>query len=406
MRKDNRGMTLIELLVAIAMLGVVISPFLKTFTMSARQNHKARETLRATTVAQNLMEGLEAFSLEDVCNQVNKNTGPNSMLYRPYGYEEHVELGVKLADNIIEKSGNGLSGEDYVFSNTSSNKYEIGIKGIEEDGKFYDAKVLLDASCYPAYNENDEVEVEVEVMNEASDVIFTLSQEEEKEILEKLGQSDWSKIKRTFFITINKENGNVPKENRKITIKVTYTDTTGNKTIEGNSLTKTVGNLKNVYVFYYPNYSSIGTNVLDVFEVNFKRESFFNLNLIKEKYKDNISRDDSKYAASLSVKDTNNHSQGTVARITLRTNIPEDLYGNGGPYEYALQSKYAYANEQTPEEVKRLLNYNGNLPQTLGKKKSITNVIYETTVQVFPEGTYPDQFDSTEPLAELSNKNR
>ena len=398
MRKDNKGMTLIELLVAIAMLGVVISPFLKTFTISARQNNKARETFRGTTVAQNLMEGLEAFSLEEVCNQVNKNTGPNSMLYRPNGYVEHREIGE-------EKSGNGLSGNEYVFQNTPSNTYEIGIKGIEEDGKLYDAKILLDASGYPAYNET--VEVEVEVMNEATDVIFVLSQEEEKEILEEWGKSDWSKIKRVFSVVVNKENGNVPKENRQITVKVTYVDTTkNNRTREGKSLTKTVGNLKNIYIFYYPNYQSIASNVLDVFEVDFKRESYFNLNLVKEKYDSNDGKDDSQYATSLQVKDTNSKQDGTVARITLRTNIPEDLYGNGGPYENALTSKYAFANDQIPEEVRRLLNYNGNLPQTLGKKKSTTNAIYETTVQVFPAGTYPNQYDSTEPLAELSNKNR
>ena len=148
MKKDNRGMTLIELLVAITMLAVVISPFLKTFTISARQNNKARETFRATTVAQNLMEGLKAFTLEDICKQVNKNSGPNSMLYRPNGYQDHAEIGA-------EKSGNGSIGDAYVFENTASNIYEIGIQGIEEDGKLYDAKVLLDASGYSSINQEE-----------------------------------------------------------------------------------------------------------------------------------------------------------------------------------------------------------------------------------------------------------
>ena len=110
--------------------------------------------------------------------------------------------------------------------------------------------------------------------------------------------------------------------------------------------------------------------------------------------------------SALHVKDTNNMSDGRVARITLRTNIVEDLYNNASPYENALICSYKYAGDQDAPEVKRLLNYNGNLPQSLGGKKNKTNAIYDTTVQVFPEGTYPDHFDDTNPLAELSNKTR
>ena len=113
MRKDNKGMTLIELLVAIAMLGVVVSPFLKTFTISARQNNKARETFRATTVAQNLMEGLRAFSLEEICTQVNNDVA-NTKLYMPNGYRDHKEL----ENNAGEKSGEIKDGK-YIFPSSS-----------------------------------------------------------------------------------------------------------------------------------------------------------------------------------------------------------------------------------------------------------------------------------------------
>lgn len=405
MRKDNKGMTLIELLVAIAMLGVVVSPFLKTFTISARQNNKARETFRATTVAQNLMEGLRAFSLEEICTQVNNDVA-NTKLYMPNGYRDHKEL----ENNAGEKSGEIKDGK-YIFKSTDSNEYELGICGIEEDGKIYDARILLDASSYPLINEND-AEIEVDTMNEATDIIFDLSQNEETEALKEWEPLDWSKIERTFDIIVDKDNGNnngkgnASKQNREVTIEVSYRNIETNKTVKGKSLTKTVAELKNVYIYYFPNYKSSALNILDKFEVRFARESFWNLNIIKQNYNDGISRTDSTYVASLHVKDTNNMSEGRVARITLRTNIVEDLYNNADPYENALICSYKYAGEQDAPEVKRLLNYNGNLPQSLGGKKNKTNAIYDTTVQVFPEGTYPGHFDDTNPLAELSNKTR
>ena len=393
MRKDNRGMTLIELLVAITMLGVVISPFLKTFTMSARQNNKARETLRATTVAQNLMEGLEAFSLEDVCNQVNKNTGPNSMLYRPHGYEEHAELGVKLADNIIEKSGNGLSGEDYVFANTSSNKYEIGIKGIEEDGKKYDAKIFLDASGYPEYNEV--TSFEVDVMNEATDVIFSLEEQDDKDVLTEKTSWNWANIKRTFKISVIKQNDKKP-----ITISITVEYTNGNTNeTSSKKLNVSKEELNNLYIMYYPNYHSTASNVLDVFDVDFKADVDFNLFLVKQRYTD--TKDESSYCASLSVKDTNPKNE-LVQRITLRTNILENLYvANTELNTNALKCDYKFHGADKSNE---LLGFRSEgIPQGLSGKKERVNAVYKTKVEVYPEGTYPDHFDTTESLAVLSN---
>ena len=68
---DNRGMTLVELLVAIVLLAIVVVPLLHTFVSSARANQKARERLRLTTAAQDIMEGLKADSIEELAYQFN-----------------------------------------------------------------------------------------------------------------------------------------------------------------------------------------------------------------------------------------------------------------------------------------------------------------------------------------------
>ncbi len=65
-KQDNRGFSLIELLVAVVIMAVVIVPLLRGFLSSYRVNNKSRNVLRATTLAQNEMEIFEKEKLEDL----------------------------------------------------------------------------------------------------------------------------------------------------------------------------------------------------------------------------------------------------------------------------------------------------------------------------------------------------
>lgn len=65
-KTDNRGLSLIELLIAVTILGIIIVPVLHSFVTSYRVNAKSRETLRATTLAQNEMEIFEKEKMEDL----------------------------------------------------------------------------------------------------------------------------------------------------------------------------------------------------------------------------------------------------------------------------------------------------------------------------------------------------
>ncbi|MFT3983975.1 MAG: type II secretion system protein [Lachnospiraceae bacterium] len=74
-RIDDRGMTLVELLVAIVILAIIVVPLLHTFLSSARANQQARRLLRVTTAAQDIMEGLKADSIEELAYQFNYPAG-------------------------------------------------------------------------------------------------------------------------------------------------------------------------------------------------------------------------------------------------------------------------------------------------------------------------------------------
>lgn len=81
MRKmDDKGFSLVELLIAVCILGIIVVPLLNSFLSSYRMNARSRQTLRATTLAQNEMEIFEKESIEDLCSLdefvYNSSTNP------------------------------------------------------------------------------------------------------------------------------------------------------------------------------------------------------------------------------------------------------------------------------------------------------------------------------------------
>lgn len=67
----NAGFSLVELLIAITILAIIVIPLLNVFLTSNRLNIKSRQTLRATTMAQDIMEGLKAYNIEELKTQFN-----------------------------------------------------------------------------------------------------------------------------------------------------------------------------------------------------------------------------------------------------------------------------------------------------------------------------------------------
>lgn len=63
---DNRGLSLIEILMAIAILAIIIVPVFGSFITAARVNRDARRVMAATNTAQTILEGFADKSYEDV----------------------------------------------------------------------------------------------------------------------------------------------------------------------------------------------------------------------------------------------------------------------------------------------------------------------------------------------------
>lgn len=63
---NNDGFSLVELLIAIVILSIIVVPLLHSFVTAARTNAKARDTMRTTAIAEDVMENFEAYSLEEL----------------------------------------------------------------------------------------------------------------------------------------------------------------------------------------------------------------------------------------------------------------------------------------------------------------------------------------------------
>lgn len=120
LKLNDKGLSLVEILVAVAILAIILVPLLNTFVMADKANSKAEKMQTETLVAQNILERLKGKSLEDIADDLN--------------YE-----------GIIDD--NATSEEAYVFE----------IKDISYQGYNFDAKITLDPG---PYNEAKDTEVD------------------------------------------------------------------------------------------------------------------------------------------------------------------------------------------------------------------------------------------------------
>lgn len=73
-KMNNQGITLIEILVAIAIVAIVSIPFLNSFATGMRINNKAKYTADAQAAAQSMVESLKTMSMEEIIT--NYGDGP------------------------------------------------------------------------------------------------------------------------------------------------------------------------------------------------------------------------------------------------------------------------------------------------------------------------------------------
>lgn len=130
---SNAGFSLVELLIAVTILSIIVIPLMHLFLSSARLNVKSRQTLRATTVAQDIMEGLKAYDVDELQQQFNH---PQDGFY--VLDDEMVKGSIKEETNREEDSAGAAIEGLYYFS----------MSDVTMQGTQYDALIKVDARGY------------------------------------------------------------------------------------------------------------------------------------------------------------------------------------------------------------------------------------------------------------------
>lgn len=134
--KSNKGFTLVEVLIAIAILAIIVVPLLRAFVVSANTNAKARRTMRATTLAQNVIEELKAYSLDESAEQyLGRKTGNHVIDDAKESYET-----VKYADGVhsavtIDDEGNIVGRVD--------GQYDFVLQEVVQEHAEFDVEIQI-----------------------------------------------------------------------------------------------------------------------------------------------------------------------------------------------------------------------------------------------------------------------
>ena len=96
-KKNNKGFTLLEVLVAMVILTIICVPLLRSMATSAQTNAKAKIQSRCTMASENVMEQIRNMSVEDIYNTCSGL--PNFSPVTPSGVEEDIHF--DIVDNSV-----------------------------------------------------------------------------------------------------------------------------------------------------------------------------------------------------------------------------------------------------------------------------------------------------------------
>ena len=427
--RRNAGMSMIEIIIAVAIFAITAAVLLQAFVISGRINRKSGTYLEATTVAQNIMEEIKAKSFEEVSLAFNypvdsvKNTTRLTFLNSQRSRIETGSLGIsevirttdkadssrssydpvvryredldesKVTASVISKDG----GKTYEFnprtSGENASKYYFELTNIENDKESFDALVTFDGSKTSGYKKKTSTNTEtgkndyempnISKIDSKTNALLIEEQDVNKDNLAQqmtqwfnssfTGKTEaeiqiirddiYTHSVKTLTIRVEENSGTVKavasrtldpwkwiNENYSQYLNSEYqTDAKQKENIidtgETTFYSSDAGeNLKNIFVFYYPNYNSTSSvNPYD--QIIFDNSINYELNLYVSKQADEDGTDteskpthdqESRYRMALTIKEnpaergkTNwNTNPGLYRAVTkLRTNLDYDISG-------------------------------------------------------------------------------
>lgn len=215
--KKNKGFSLVEVLVAMAVLAAISIPLIRSFVLSANVNKNAKRLQNATDIAQDISEYFTEISLHDLHESYKDNTD--------------------IRENYLFDADKGI----VVFQNIGNTKDSDGVPYYEgEDKEDFYVTVVLDANEYSDVSSGGIKDINEYLAPELGDLFsvdtvtafsqFTKYDGRIKTALKRAyadipSDIEYSDIQKTVDINIEQEQSTVaaPKVHYTFSITVTYT---------------------------------------------------------------------------------------------------------------------------------------------------------------------------------------
>lgn len=310
---NNKGLSLVEVMVGIVILAIVTGPLLSSFVSAMRYNQRAKERQRTTTAAQSIMEGFKAYDIEELCWQFSNDPA------HPFRVIANLDssTGAVSEEALSDRGDDGVPDTSIVMQVDGTFAFEPAVDGhyafvmqnisfkIDESdvAKLYDARVevrpkapLPDADFDGTQNmaafedmnsyldavykqpANQDQLAYTQILNLLLDELNDTDESEREFLLEDL-ETDKLYVSKLTTVSIESPSANVCV----VTVKTVYQyeavhypyeaadgseqelvfsgelDATGSPAvIYNNTLTEAEGaRLENIYLYYYPAYKNV-----------------------------------------------------------------------------------------------------------------------------------------------------
>ncbi len=452
----NAGFSLVELLLAVIILAIIVVPLLHGFITSARMNGRAKQTQRATTVAQDIMEGLKAYDIEELKAQFN---APADGFYvmNPKIIHGSIE------EDYFKKTVTGNEDEDVSYEHVGEDDvpdgiYYFSLEDVRLRGSAYDVLIRIDATNYMDGNLTVDGNSEYRHDNAFNNANMASPGSVIKGKDGNYAQSAWQNYNAAQEVwkdsdwegSLDVEGPEIPftfqtfkNQGGKVTRTITLTLEDGGTDEEGNPCcaaeiafayectyqgeTKTfyggfsdkpvpcgdkIPEGGNIYLFYYPLYG--GGDIVDKIEIRNTTAGTYTVYLIKQI--DSVTNARLSDFQLKTAEDKYQPSVNITGDVEIRTNLGTNLVGAAyagggaplppGPGE-ASRNKAELATEQNNID-KQIVPAPGQTGKIIGAKKisglseggtgEITEVIYDVEISVFKTGAKAKDFEDCRPM--------
>ncbi len=396
----NAGFSLLELLIAVTILAIITIPMLHMFVTSARINGKSRITLRATVLAQDIVEGLKAYHIDEIQDQFN-------------GVEDFEMLNTSVI------AGDCTYKED--VDREKPGKYYFVLKNAKLENSRFDVLISVDATGYMEGASPTRFPLNVKDVAKVTSTEKNSGYTQKKQWIDSMHEEILKEIQDPNNLGIPKttQDFNIVGLSYKRTINIKLYDDGTFTDDEGNTITKTnatiyymyefsyggksytysypsagdpnpCGNFEgnNFYLFYYPLYGAESDKI--VFECKQSKA----LNLYIAKQVDEAMSDAELNAAEKAYKAVVNIEDPSKDHFTIRTNLGtnivndtflESIHGNAKvPGQVTYQQNGATMVNKL--DIFDLGGIRDKEHGADGDNDAITEFIYDIIVEVYEQG--------------------